>query len=360
MRSMKKTLSLITFVLLALPFNINPAYGQVESRIKDICRVNGVRDNQLIGYGLVVGLDRTGDSKYSDFTIQSIENMLKHFGINTDINRYQWVKNVAAVMITATVPAFCKEGDQIDIVVSAIGDATSLKGGVLLQAPLLGADKNVYAVAQGPLSVGAAPDKSKARSRREGHLTAGTIPSGAIVEKEIPFKYIDNNSIELVLSSADFNTVSAVASKINEVAPGSAKAADGSTIKVRIPSLYLDNPIAFISEIEQIKVETSTSAKVVINERTGTIVMGEDVMIEEIAVSHGNLNVSVAVAQPLALADSTKVMEQKEYSNVLKTGNSIKQIVKALNTIGATPRDIISILQAIKKAGALKAELVIM
>ncbi len=321
---------------------------EIEVRLKDLCRIEGVRPNQLIGYGLVVGLDGTGDDKGTFFTAQSIVNMLKRLGISVDKEKME-VENVAAVIVTAQLPSFAKVGDKIDIVVATLGDAESLAGGVLLQTPLLGADNEIYALAQGPISTG-----GKTTGKRQ--LTVTQIAQGAIIEKGVSCPIVKEDTISLVLNEADFTTAFRIANAINnKFPPIAAKALDPSLVLVKIPQNYKENVVEFIAGLESLTLTPDVSAKVIINERTGTVVMGKDIRISEVAVSHGNISLAVKGA----ITKETK--ETKEEKIVLiPPGVSIGDIVTALNSVGATPEDLIAILQAIKSAGALHAEIIIM
>jgi flagellar P-ring protein precursor FlgI len=305
------------------------SFSEITVRIKDLCRPKQVRENQLLGYGLVVGLRGSGDTKRSIFTVQSVVNMLKHFGVFVEPEKLG-IKNIAAVVVTADVSAFFKEGDRIDVTVSAIGDAKDLKGGVLLQTPLLAGDGKIYAVAQGEL-------------QGEGCVTY--IPKGALVEKSIPFDFYKDNKIELVLKEPDFTNASKIAAKINEKYADSAKAKDPATVEVTIPKELQAKPVDFLADIENLSIEPVMKAKVVISRKTGTIIMGKDIKIDKVAIAHEGISLKVG----------------EKYENVfsMKEAPTVDDIVKALNAIGARPKDIIAILEALKKAQALHAELVI-
>lgn len=320
---------------------------ETEVRVKDLCRIEGVRPNQLMGYGLVVGLDGTGDAKGTFFTAQSIVNMLTRLGISVDKEKMK-IGNVAAVIVTAQLPSFARGGDKIDIVAATLGDAKSLEGGVLLQTPLSGADNEVYALAQGPISMGG-------KMRAKGHLTVAQISQGAIIEKEITCPIVKEDVISLILNEADFTTAFRIATAINaKFAPTTAKAQDPSLVLVKIPVNYKENIVEFIAALEGLTLIPDVVAKVIINERTGTIVMGKDIRISQVAVSHGDISVVVK-----ATTGETKETKEEKVL-LLSSGVSINDIVAALNSIGATPEDLIAILQAIKSAGALHAEIIIM
>jgi flagellar P-ring protein precursor FlgI len=357
----------VTLITLALPSLT------MGARIKDIARLKGVRDNQLVGYGLVVGLNGTGDSSSTEFTIQSLVNMLQRLGITVDKDKVK-VDNVAAVMVTADLPPFAKAGNTIDVLVSSIGDADNLSGGSLLMTPLKSADGNVYAVAQGAVTIGALAFGGKAASVQKNHPTVGRIPGGAIVEREVPFTLGQQGMLTYELEQADFTTASRMAGVINShFGQHLASAVDSGSLNVQIPSEFLGNAIDFIANLESLAITPDTSAKIVVNEKTGTIVMGEDVRISTVAVSHANLSIIISetagVSQPNPFAQgktevvpetAIDVVEEKANLVVMEMGISIGDVAKALNAIGATPRDLIAIFQAIKAAGALHAELVIL
>ncbi len=342
-------------------------------RIKDIAAIEGVRDNQLVGYGLVVGLNGTGDSAGTRFTIQSLVNMLERLGVTVNRNQVK-VNNVAAVIVTAELPPFARTGSTIDVQVSSLGDAKSLAGGTLLMTPLKAPDGEVYAVAQGPLLVGSLAFGGKAAKVQSNHPTAGRIPDGALIEREIAVSLAGRESLAYQLKEADFTTASRMAAAIDQrFGSGTATTIDGGTLQVAIPETFRSQTVAFIATLEGLEVIPDTSARIVVNERTGTIVIGEDVRIATIAVSHGNLNLVITeapqVSQPAPFSggETTTVdrtiIEVEEKTGeivVLNQGVSIGEVARALNAIGATPRDLIAIFQAIKAAGALHAELVVL
>ncbi len=344
------------------------------ARIKDIARLDGVRANQLVGYGLVVGLNGTGDGQQTEFTIQSLVNMLERMGITVNPDDVR-VDNVAAVMVTAKLPPFARPGNQIDVTISSIGDAESLAGGTLLLTPLKGPDGNVYAVAQGPVVVGSLSFGGKAAKVQKNHPTAGRIPGGGIVERAIPVNLPEDGQLTYRVEDNDFTTVSRIAQAINDrFGPNTSRPVDGGSVAVRIPPPYRGRVVNFLSELEALEVQPDSPARIVVNEKTGTIVMGEDVRIDTVAVSHGNLSLvineraDVSQAQPLAPGGQTIVtprtdIEISEGSGelvIMNMGVSLAEIAQALNAIGASPRDLIAILQAIKASGALHAELVIL
>lgn len=343
-------LSLAAVAETSTPLNTVPANPIV--RIKDITRVQGVRDNQLVGLGLVVGLDGTGDGTSSQANIQMVTNMLQQFGIflNSDYLRF---RNVAAVMVTANLPAFSRPGARIDVTVSSIGDARSLQGGVLLQTPLQGADGQVYAVAQGALVVGG-QSAPMGYTQRTSALTA-LVPGGAIVERDVPVTFVEENIITLLLNNADFSTASRVAESINQaIGAGTAKAIDQGAVQVAIPAASADNPVDFLAAIEELPVAPDAPARVVVNERTGTVIIGASVRIVPVAVTHGTLAVRIGVENTPTFGKGITGDQ-----TTMLGGSSVEDVVKALNALGATPKDIISLLQAIKAAGALYAELVV-
>lgn len=340
-----------------------------EVRLKDIAQIHGARGNQLIGYGLVVGLEGTGDSKGTLFTTQSVANMLQRFGITVPAAQMK-VKNIAAVMVTADLPPFAREGSRIDVTVSSIGDARSLQGGTLLQTPLMGADGNVYAVAQGPISVGGFGASSGGSSQQKNHLTVGRIPAGAIVEREVPAQVVRDDSVLITLHTPDFTTAARVASAIRQKFPQTLpRALDASTIRVELGGEDREDAVTLIAALQEITVQPDTHAKVVLNERTGTVVLGGNVTLSPAAVAHGNLTIRIEakpqVSQPAPLSGGTtvvstrrdvRVTEQAERLVALPEAVTVEQVVKALNLLGVSPRDLMSILQALRAAGALHAE----
>ncbi len=345
----------------------------MASRIKDIAYLEGVRENQLVGYGLVVGLNGTGDSAGSKFTVQALVNMMERMGLSVERSTVK-VDNAATVIVTAQLPPFAKPGSSIDVLVSSMGDADSLTGGTLLMTPLKGPDGKVYAVAQGSLIVGGLAFGGKAAKVQKNHPTVGRIPGGALVEREVAFSLPSGTHLTYRLQDSDFTTVTRVASAINRKFNRTiAKPRDSGGVKINIPENYRDSIVDFIAAIENLEVRPDFPAKIVINEKTGTIVMGEDVRLSTVAVSHGNLSLVVSesaeVSQPNAFSQGqTAAVSQTEMDMVEDQGNmivmpmgiSIGEIARALNAIGASPRDLIAIFQAIKAAGALHAELVVL
>ncbi len=346
------------------------------SRVKDIADFEGIRDNHLVGYGLVVGLNGTGDSlSNSPFTRQSLEAMLERLGVNTR-NAGLKTDNVAAVMVSATLPPFTRQGSRIDVTVSAMGDSKSLLGGTLLVTPLLGADGEVYAVAQGPVAVGGFAAQGNASTVTKGVPTSGRIPNGAIVEREIGFELASMAALRISLRNPDLTTSRRMAEVINAyLKQPAARMLDPSTILLEVPEDRRNNLPLLLSEIEQLRVEPDQAARVVIDEQNGIIVMGEDVRVDTVAISQGNLTVRITetpqVSQPAPFSntgatttvDRTKI-EVDEQTNrkmaLLPRGVSLRDLVDSLNALGVGPRDMISILQAIKAAGALQAEIEIL
>jgi flagellar P-ring protein precursor FlgI len=341
------------------------------ARIKDIASFTGVRTNPLFGYGLVVGLNGTGDNTKTQFTVNTLSNLLENLGVHVDPTQVK-VKNVAAVMVTAKLPPFAKPGSRVDVEVSSIGDAKSLEGGNLLMAPLQGPDGRVYAVAQGPVSTGGFSVSGGSGSSVQKNInTTAFISGGAMVEQDVPIEYANMQQLDLVLKTPDFTTASNTAAAINSaLGPGSAQAVDAGTIKLQPSGRFQGNLVDMMTQVEALDVPTDVPAKIVINERTGTIVMGENVRILPVAIAHGNLTVQISeqkqVSQPLPFSQgqtavtpqtNIQVQEGKASLSMVGGGATIGQVIQGLNAIGATPRDLISILQAIKAAGALQAEL---
>lgn len=340
------------------------------ARLKDIAEINGVRKNQLVGYGLVVGLDGSGDGKKSIFTLQSLASMLEKMGVTIDQKDIQ-VKNVAAVMVTATLPPFAKRGNRIDMLVSSIGDAKNLQGGTLMLTPLKGVDGKIYAVGQGPVNTGGFGAGGTASSVVKNFPTVGRVLSGAIIEREVPNDFKNSDRLLFSLHNPDFNTAARVVDVINaQYGLPIARAEDAGTIEIRIPERYMGNTVPLLASLSTLEVEPDNDARVVINERTGTVVMGEQVRISTIAIAHGNLSIivkeNVNVSQPLPFSDGRTVASPNTQINVQEDGNqlmvvpkgvSIGDVVNALNALGVTPRDLIAIFQAIKAAGALQADL---
>lgn len=354
----------------ALALWVGPAQAV---RVKDLASVKGVRANQILGYGLVVGLNGTGDKNGTEFTIQSLASMLGKLGIGVDPSLMQ-VKNVAAVVVTAELPPFARVGSEIDVLVSSLGDASSLEGGTLLVTPLFGTNGEVYAIGQGPISVGGFAAGGGGSSVQKNHPTVGRIAQGATVERELGYAIDDKNAFDFALARPDFTTASRMVAAIDaHFGAGAAKALDSGTLRVALPAAYRSNVVGFLSTLEGLDVEPDRDARVVINERTGTVVIGSDVRIARVAVSHGSLSVTVStvneVSQPAPFSEgettpvenSDVVASEEEAALAFVDGAAtVEQLVRGLNAIGATPRDLIAILQAIRAAGALSAEIEVM
>ncbi|MDI3543386.1 MAG: flagellar P-ring protein FlgI [Candidatus Atribacteria bacterium] len=366
--------SLILLGLILTIFSVvSPVRGETV-RIKDITQVEGVRGNQLVGYGLVVGLSGSGDSRNSLFTNQALANMLEKMGISVDSQAVR-SRNVASVIVTAELPPFVQQGEEIDVTVSSLGDAKTLQGGVLLLTPLKAVDGKVYAVAQGPLSIGGFNVGGGGNVVQQNHPTVGMIPGGGIVERTVETNFVDEvrGIFTLLLREPDFVTASRIAQAINEeLGGGKAQALDANRVEVTIPEHYQHQVSRLIALVGEIPVEPDVPARVVINERTGTVVIGGNVRILPVGISHGNLTVTVRteyqVSQPPPLSPGETVVVPQQEVRVeeeparlfkVESGNTIDDLVRALNALGVTPRDLVAILQAIKKAGALQGELII-
>lgn len=364
----------VSLVFVALVAWASPANAQ--SRIKDIVDFEGVRDNMLVGYGLVVGLNGTGDSiKTGHFTKQSLQSMLNRLGVKpTDAGLDS--KNVAAVMVTATLPAFSSKGSRVDVTVSALGDAKDLMGGTLLVTPLLGADGEVYAVSQGQLAVGGFSAGGAAATVTKGVPTSARIANGGIVEREIDFTMDSMGSVKLSLRNPDFTTARRVAQAVNAyLGTSAAESTDPSTVKVTVPDAYKGQVVSMITDLEQLRIEPDQIARVIIDEQSGIIVMGENVRLSTVAIAQGNLTIQITetpqVSQPgpFSQTGTTTVVprtnvqvDQGQDSKlaVLQDGVTLQQFVNGLNALGIGPRDMITILQAIKASGALQAEIEVM
>jgi flagellar P-ring protein FlgI len=350
------------------------APAEATSRIKDLANIEGVRQNQLVGYGLVVGLNGTGDTLNNiPFTKQSLQAMLERMGVNI---RGATIRtgNVAAVMVTGNLPPFGTQGTRMDVTVSALGDSKNLQGGTLLVTPLLGADGNVYAVAQGSVTINGFQAEGAAASITRGVPTVGRIANGAIIEREIEFALNRLPNVRLALRNADFTTAKRIAAAVNDfLGAKSAEPLDPSTVQLSIPPEFKGNVVAFLTEIEQLQVEPDLAAKIIIDERSGIIVMGRDVRVATVAVAQGNLTVSISespqVSQPNPLSrgrtvvtprSSVSVSEDGKKLAVVRDGVSLQQLVDGLNGLGIGPRDLIGILQAIKAAGAIEADIEVM
>ncbi len=360
--------------LFILILSLGLAAGAQASRIKDLTLVEGGRDNQLVGYGLVVGLAGDGDSNAAT-TLRSVANVLQRYGITinpTDIK----AKNVAAVMLTADIGAFLKPGARIDVTVAAMGDAKSLQGGVLLQTPLLGADGRAYAVAQGPIAIGGflgGAGGAGGATVQKNHPTVGSISNGAIVEREISARFVHDNILRLLLQTPDFTSAARMVTAINAVYPAAASAADSATVTVKLPPEFAGREVPFVAELGGIDVTPDTLARIVINERTGTIVATSTVHISHVAIAHGSLTITVTsnlgVSQPTAFSNGgqtttvpstqTTVNEQKGGFTIINDPPTIERLAAALNALGVSTREMMAIFQSLKRSGALQAELVI-
>ncbi|SEK12874.1 flagellar basal body P-ring protein FlgI [Achromobacter sp. NFACC18-2] len=365
-------LSLLARVCVAVGLAAGAGAAHAD-RLKDLASIQGVRGNQLIGYGLVVGLDGSGDQvRQTPFTQQSLTNMLSQLGITVPAGSNMQLKNVAAVMVTTTLPAFARPGQTLDVVVSSMGNAKSLRGGTLLMTPLKGADSQVYAIAQGNILVGGAGASSGGSSVQINQLNGGRISAGAIVERGVPTTFSRDGYIHVELNSTDFGTAQNVATALNRrFGQGTATALDGRVIQVRTP-MEQASQARFLSQVEDLQVTRApTVAKVIINARTGSVVMNRTVMIEEAAVAHGNLSVIInrqnEVVQPdtpftqgqTVVVPNTQIEVRQDNGSLqrVSTSANLADVVKGLNALGATPQDLLAILQAMKSAGALRAEL---
>ncbi len=366
--------SLVLALILSIMFSFAVPANSATPRLKDIVTFEGIRENLLVGYGLVVGLNGTGDKlNNSAFTEKSLQAFLDRLGVST-VNEQLKVKNVAAVTVTAKLPAFARSGSKIDITVSTMGDATSLQGGTLVATPLMGADGEMYAVAQGPVSISGFSAGNENASITKGVPTTGLIASGAIVEREVPFELDSLSDIKISLNNPDLATAKKIEAKINEKLGDSyARAIDPGTVSLNIPLEYARSVASLLADVEQLVVTTDQTAKIVIDEASGTIVMNENVSIDTVALAQGNLVVTIrntpVVSQPGALApegSETVVTENTEIEVTEEKGNvaylhqtaNLSELVTALNSLGVNAQDLISILQTIKHAGALNAEII--
>lgn len=360
--------SLLLPVLLVLAFPAAPIFA--SSRVKDIAMVAGARDNQLVGYGLITGIAGDGD-KNPVYTLQTVANFLQRFGMNVPPATLS-SKNVAAVVVTADISAFKKNGSRLDVTVSSIGDAKTLQGGILLQTPLLGPDGEIYALAQGAISLGGISAGNEGASVQKNHPTVAQIIGGALVEREIPTEIVRNNTLELLLREPDFTSSARLSTAINQVFTNSSESVDSTTVRVKIPDGLQNSVVDFVARVEAIELDPDMPARIVINERTGTIVATSRIRIAACAVSHGNITISIAntldVSQPQPLSQTgstvvtprtdTKVTEQQASLVTLPELPTVEKVAANLNSLGVTPRDMMAIFQAMKQAGALHAELI--
>ncbi|MDO9713408.1 flagellar basal body P-ring protein FlgI [Paracraurococcus lichenis] len=349
-----------------------PVAAPAQVRLKDIVTIEGVRGNQLVGYGLVIGLQGTGDQlRNTPFTQQSLTAMLERMGVNVADQRVQ-TRNTAAVIVTATLPPFARQGTPMDVMVSSLGDARSLNGGTLVATPLMGADGEAYAVAQGPVVVGGFSAAGQAQSISSGVTTAGRVPSGGLVERELPHAMRDLDNVRLALRSPDFTTALRIEEVVNaKFGPGSAQALDLGTVQLQVPPAFRDRLPFLIAQVENLTVRPERPARVVVDERTGTIVVGAEVRVDPVAITHGNLVVRITetpqVSQPNPLSNGeTTVVPRTNIEvddqrgrrlAVLPRANTLQDLVNGLNALGLAPRDLISVLNALKASGALHAEL---
>lgn len=363
LRSVLSAFFLLNLFVLSLP----------ASRVKDLTVIGGNRDNQLVGYGLVIGLAGEGDSN-SQTTLRSVANTLQRYGITVDSTQIK-AKNAAAVMVTADIGAFLKNGSRIDVTVASLGDAKTLQGGVLLQTPMLGADGRVYAVAQGPVAIGGflgGSGGAGGATVQKNHPTVGIISNGAIIEREIPARFVTDGSLMLQLHNPDFTSAARMAEAINAVYPGAAAARDSASVDVKLPGEYRGREVTFLADVGQIEVTPDQLARIVINERTGTIVATSSVRLSQVAISHGSLTITVTsnvgVSQPNAFSKGettavpstqTKVDETKGGFTIVNETPSIERLASALNALGVSTREMMAIFQTLKRSGALQAELVI-
>ncbi|MBL8709007.1 MAG: flagellar basal body P-ring protein FlgI [Rhodospirillaceae bacterium] len=377
LRRCRRAAGLAVVVTLAVVALLAPSPAAALSRIKDIAEFEGVRENQLVGYGLVVGLDGTGDDvkKKSPFTRESLIGMLERLGVKVNqANADLETKNVAAVMVTASLPAFSRQGSEIDITVSSLGDASSLQGGTLLATPMLGADGEVYAVGQGQITIGGFKAQGEAELIVRGVPTSGRITRGGIVEREVPFELAQMPSIKIALRNPDFTTSRRIADAINEfVGGGTAFAMDPGTVQLNLAS-YPGDPTALLTDIEQLPVVPDQLARVVIDENTGVVVIGQNVRISKLAIAQGNLTIRITetpqVSQPSPFSNTgvTTVVPRTDINvdedpnrklAILNDSVTLEELVAGLNSLGVGPRDLISILQSIKSAGALQADIMV-
>lgn len=367
----KSIFAIILVVLLAFTTSISNANTSPSVRIKDIAKIHGIYDKPIFGYGLVVGLNGTGDSAGAMITVQSVINMMQRFGIDIPQSRIS-LKNVAAVMVTAELPFFAKAGGRIDVLVSSIGDAKSIAGGTLLLTPLTLPDGTLCALAQGTVSVGGFLLSSGSGDNTvvKNHPTVGHVPNGGLIQNVPQSVYNSNNTLIINIYDPDFTTISRLVSIVNEKFQGVAQAIDAGSISVNIPQAYQNNVVEFISQLENLTLIPDSTAEIIIDERTGTIVVGKDVKISPVAISHGNLSIKIKTeleaSQPSPFSsgetvilekENLEVQEESKNLKILPGGASIDEVVRALNLLGVSPRDMITILQAIKKAGALHANL---
>jgi flagellar P-ring protein precursor FlgI len=374
MLSVSPSRKLAGAILLLVFTVVSPAHAESGTRLKDVASIQGVESIPLIGYGLVVGLNKTGDKRQTIFSAQTLANMLERFGVAVPASQIK-IENVAAVLVTAELPAYAKVGARIDVTASSVGDARSLQGGTLLATPLRGGNGEIYALAQGPLSIGGFGGGSGGNSVQVNHLTVGRVPAGAQVQTASGTTLPTSDTITLALREPDFVSAARIAEAVNgELGADQASILDPGSVSVKVPDQYRSNVATLMARLELVPVETDTNARVVINERTGTVVVGGQVRIGAAAVAHGSLSVRIStqfeVSQPGPLSrggttavvpnEQVDVQEKDAQLVSLEAGTTLESVVRALNALGATPRDIIAIMQALKAAGALRAELVVL
>ena len=347
-----------------------PAFAATSVLIKDVAHVQGVTGNQLVGYGLVTGLNGTGDSTSVIFTSQTIQNVLQTFGLSTTSNEVR-TRDVAAVIVTATLPPFAHSGDNVDVTVSAMGDSTSLQGGTLILTELKAANNLVYATAQGPVSIGGfTAGFSAGPGVTQNHPTAGRIPNGAVIARDMITPIQSGDGFNYVLTTPDFKTAANLATALNRrFGGGTAGALDAETVHVALPGMYRNNPVQFLADASDVSLDQDQLAKVVMNERTGTIVFGGDIKLAPCAIAHGNLSITITTQQKFVPAPfsttgggtqnntTVQAVEQKRQLTFVAGAATLSSVVRALNTMGVTPRDLIAIVQALREAGALQADL---
>lgn len=369
--SVPRLLGCLLTALLAMPMF---AFAESGTRLKDVASMQGVESTPLIGYGLVVGLSKTGDKRQTIFSAQTLANMLERFGVSVPAGQIK-IENVAAVLVTAELPAYARAGARVDVTASSVGDARSLQGGTLLATPLRGGDGQIYALAQGPLSIGGFGGGTGGNSVQVNHLTVGRVPAGAQVQIGSAAKLAASDTITLALREPDFVSAAKIAEAVNgELGEEQASVIDPGSVSIKVPDQYKANIATLMARLEVLPVQTDTTARVVINERTGTVVVGGQVRIGAAAVAHGSLSVRIStqfeVSQPNAFSkngdttvvpnEQVDVHENSAQLVTLQEGTTLDSVVRALNALGATPRDIIAIMQALKAAGALRAELVVL
>jgi flagellar P-ring protein precursor FlgI len=371
---LRAVIAIFSFLIFNLPFGIST----YAARLKDLATVEGFRANQLIGYGLVVGLNGTGDKQNTEFTVQTLTNLLQEYNLRVKTDDVK-VKNVASVMVTAEVPPFAQPGTRIDATVSSIGDASSLSGGVLLLTPLKGPDSKVYAVAQGPVSLGGGYTAIGIGAKiSKNHQTAGRITAGALLERPVPSRALANDGqIRINLANPDFTTAKRVADALTKwPLEFAAQATSPGVVSVLVPELYKNNEVGFVSALESVEIMPDNPARVVVNERTGTVIISRDVRIAPVAVAHAGLHITIKtdlkVSQPnpfgrgqtAVVPDTGITIKEPENRQLVEiaggAGVSLSELVNALNALGVTPRDLIAVFEALREAGALQAELVVM